>query len=221
MYDGEVISCELIHHSKHSYRTYGLKVIVQTSFEREETYYSTSGDVRPGDRVYYILSPGEGDEESTEPLRKFAVTFRDLEPHSKVTDRLMTPSQMSNISTFVHTIAERLSREYEALRSACVGRIELCSANIPSLDRLQERPGIVLAHISYTTMLTLVAWFKCIWIPEYIKSFNDINNDADIQLCRCPESAEIVIESAEQKKTMFSAPWYSMDIAASGGMETG
>ena len=171
----------------------------------EERYYSMSQDVQPGDRIYRLSTPGEGEEESDEPLRPFAIAFRNVDAHSKAIDKLITPSQMYNLKSFNKTIVDKLLREYNSLRKACIGRIELCSTNTPALRSLQREPAIILAHISYVTMFALIAWFKCKRIPEYINHF--IQNDPGrIWLCECPDSARIVIKTDQRSQTTtFSA----------------
>ena len=209
IYDGEVSSCgpvcwptDLPDHNRQQCWEMIRQIDVKGYNKR---YYSMSQDVQPGDRIYRLLTPGEGEEESDEPLRPFAVAFRNADAHSKAIDKLITPSQMYNLEMFKKTTSDMLLREYNSLRKACIGRIELCSTNTPALLSLQREPAIILAHISYVTMLALIAWFKCKRIPEYINHFIQ-NNPDHIRLCECPDSARIVIKTDQRsEKTTFSA----------------
>ena len=214
-YGGEVLSSRPIEPPRYSNQRQFWKIMVhiETKADEERYYYSTSPDVQPGDRLYALSSPGEGDEESNELLKQFVVAFRKVAAHSKAIDRLITPSQMDHLVNFRKTTVDSLLHEYDALRCACIGRIELCSANTPALPSLQRSPGIILAHVSYATMFTLIAWFKCRRIPEYINRFNNHqrenpgnNSTSLIRLCECPDNAIIEVNRRSGNE-VFSASW--------------
>jgi hypothetical protein len=214
-YHGEVLSCELAcwttELSGYGRQPYW-EILVGTNSENGKWYYSTSQDVQLGDRIYRLSTPGEGEEESDEAPRPFAVAFRNVNAHAKAIDRLMTVFQMENLKSYKKSTVDMLLREYNGLRNACIGRIELCSTNMPVLRSLQPEPGIILAHISHATMLALTAWFKCKRIPEYINHFNQ-NDATGTRLCRCPDNARIVIKTDPwSQTTTFSAPWSSTNV---------
>lgn len=156
-----------------------------------ECYYASNA-VRPGHRVFSLSSPGDGDEESDEPITPFLIVFEDQNAHSRAIDELITQKQMWRLRRYRKDFVDELLPRFDKLVTACVGHIEICCTNTASMGILRRTPGVLLVYIHRVTILALVAWFRCKDIPGYI--IEEIRaRPATDRLCRCPANARIVM----------------------------
>jgi hypothetical protein len=192
-------------------------VHVETAYQsRLETYLGTRSALC-GDEVYRISTPGDGEEESNEPLALFPIVFRDSKPCSKAIDQLLTARTFHRLHIYkTPGLLDAFVRELNALRDACVGRIEICPTNLPVMNVLLRKPEVLLAHISYATALVLVAWFQCRRIPEYLVDI--VSEEPHLKRSlRCPAGAKISVETHEcgGETMIFQLP--EKDIEERGG----
>ena len=194
---GVVSSCQLqpaIHqpNSSRACQYSEVRVRVKTAFEERMECYYTSKTVLPGDKVFGLLSPGDGDEESDEPPTPFLLVFRDDNAHSRAIDKLVSPKQMRKFQNYRQDTIDVLLRRTVRLGAACIDHIEICRTNRAAMDVLHRIPGVILVHISRVTILALIAWFKCKDIPGYVSEAIGAGSPQEY-LCQCPTNAKIVM----------------------------
>lgn len=190
---------------------------------RLQRCWTTLPGSRKGDLIYSLNVP------SSSRLPEILLTFRQADGYVYAIDAPLGYSQWVDGGYSALEAHERHLGEYESVRGACIGGIQLCDANTivaagrtisnrstglhgfvdhlgpRSLDP-QIQQELAVAHISYTAMLTLTAWYACKKIPDYLKQWNREDSTCP-RLCKGGDSVTISINTSLDGQEKISASW--------------